>query len=154
MAAEFDYEEILKATDNFHPTRLTGKGSHGLVYKALLFKDNLEVAVKKPSQSLLQDNEIRVFSSLRSDEIPHPHVLQLLGTSSYYYGHEECDSFKQKHKVIVMELMPNGSIHDWLHTATKTPLTWPKRIEIAMQIARALQFLHERKPLVIHKDIK
>lgn len=40
-----------------------------------------------------------------------------------------------------------------LHAA-KTPPSWPKRVEIALQIARAVQFLHENNPLVIHRDIK
>lgn len=152
--AEFDYEEVAKATDNFNPTRLIGKGSHGWVYKGALLKDDKYrlVAVKKPppQPQCLHDinskleNEIRVLSSLRES----PHVLKLLGTSSY-------DSLenKNKHKVIVMELMPNGSLYDWLHSATAPP-TWPKRVEIAMQVARAVQFLHEGKPLVIHRDIK
>ncbi|KAK7302353.1 hypothetical protein RJT34_13240 [Clitoria ternatea] len=57
------------------------------------------------------------------------------------------------HKLIVMELMPNGSLHHLLHEA-KTPPTWPTRIETAMQIARAIGFLHEGKVMVIHRDIK
>ena len=144
--AEFDYQELVKATDNFNPTRIIGKGSHGMVYKGLLHKDNKLVAVKKPSQGLQSlhdnsklENEIRVLSSLREN----PHVLKLLGTSH--------DSLKNK--VIVMELLPNGSLHDWLH-ASKTPPSWPRRVEIAKQIARSVQFLHEGKPLVIHRDIK
>ncbi|XP_027338062.1 serine/threonine-protein kinase-like protein At5g23170 [Abrus precatorius] len=149
--ADFDYEELLKATDNFNPTMIIGKGSHGMVYKGVVFKENRLVAIKKPSQGLQSlhdnsklENEIRVLSSLCES----PHLVKLLGTS---YDHE--NSLKNKHKLIVMELMPNGSLHDWLHAA-KTPPTWPKRVEIAMQIARAVQFLHEGKPLVIHRDIK
>jgi serine/threonine protein kinase len=38
---------------------------------------------------------------------------------------------------LVMELMPNGSLHDLLHVFAALP-TWPKR----MQIAWAVQFLH------------
>lgn len=141
---EFDYEEVVKATENFNPRRIIGKGSHGMVYKGVLFNDRLQVAVKKPSEGLesLHDNsklenEIRVLSSLRES----PHVVNLLGTSIY----------NDHKKLIVMELMPNGSLHDLLHGhANKT--TWPKRVEIAMQIARAVQFLHEA--VVIHRDIK
>ncbi|KAF2319912.1 hypothetical protein GH714_020397 [Hevea brasiliensis] len=56
-------------------------------------------------------------------------------------------------KLLVMEFMPNGSLHEMLHVA-QTPPSWPKRVEIALQIARAVQFLHENNPLVIHRDIK
>ncbi|KAI4296203.1 hypothetical protein L6164_036179 [Bauhinia variegata] len=143
---EFEYQELVKATDNFNPTRLIGKGSHGLVYKGILIKDNNNlVAVKKPSRALQSQNdnsklqnEIRVLSSLRQN----PHVINLLGTS-----HDSSNN-----ELLVMEFMPNASLHDWLHKTTPPP--WPKRVQIAMQVARAVQFLHEGKPLVIHRDIK
>lgn len=143
---EYDYEELVKATENFSPKRLVGKGSHGSVYKGTV-KDNKLVAIKKPTYSpeVVHDNskldtEIRVLLSLREN----PHVINLLGTSH--------DSANNK-KLLVMELMPNGSLHDLLHVCT-TPPTWPKRVEIAIRVARAVQFLHEGKPLVIHRDIK
>lgn len=92
--AEFDYEELVKATDDFNPTRLIGKGK---ITVWLLH-------VKKPSQGLQSlhensyklENEIRVLSSLRAI----PHVLKLPGTSY--------DSFNNK--LIVIEHMPNGSM--------------------------------------------
>ncbi|MED6158398.1 hypothetical protein PIB30_032375 [Stylosanthes scabra] len=152
----FHYQELLKATDNFNPKTMIGKGSHGIVYKGLLPRNNnnntVAVAVKKPSslqESSLHrhddnsnklQNEIRVLSILRKS----PHVLNLLGTSR--------DSFDNK--VMVMELLPNGSLHDWLHGSRRPPPSWTKRVEIAMQISRAVQFLHEGKPTVIHRDIK
>ncbi|KAK7246889.1 hypothetical protein RIF29_41759 [Crotalaria pallida] len=158
---EFDYEEVVKATDNFNPTRLIGKGSHGLVYKGVLSKhNNTFVAIKKPSsqslhQSLHHDNinklqnEIQVLSSLSDN----PHVLKLLGTS---YDDSFNNNNNNNNKLIVIEFMPNGSLHDRLHdtTAQHQLPTWPKRVEITMQIVRAVQFLHEGKPLVIHRDIK
>nr|KYP63197.1 Serine/threonine-protein kinase-like protein At5g23170 family [Cajanus cajan] len=145
---EFDYEEIVKATENFNPRKMIGKGSHGMVYKGVVLKDNIKrlVAIKKPSQGLQSlhdnsklENEIRVLSSLGQN----PNVVNLLGTTSTSY----------EQKVIVMDLMPNGTLHDMLHV-NKTPPTWHKRVEIAMQIARSVQFLHEGKPVVIHRDIK
>ncbi|KAK7328314.1 hypothetical protein VNO77_22417 [Canavalia gladiata] len=151
--AEFDYKEVVKATDNFNITRMIGKGSHGMVYKGMLLKHNRLVAIKKRSEGLESvndnsklENEIRVLSCLSES----PYVVKFVGKSGNYYDN---DNDNDDNKVIVMELMPNGSLYHWLHHA-KTPLTWHKRIEISMQIARALQFLHERNPLVIHRDIK
>ncbi|KAG6711399.1 hypothetical protein I3842_05G051100 [Carya illinoinensis] len=142
---KYDYEELVNSTQSFSPARLIGRGSHGSVYKGVL-KDNKLVAIKKPTRGpealhdkSKLDNEIGVLSSLREN----PHVINLLGTSQ--------DSANGK--LLVMELMPNGSLHDLLHVSTAPP-TWPKRVEIATQIARAVRFLHEGKPLVIHRDIK
>lgn len=143
---DFDYDQLVKATESFSPTKLIGKGSHGMVYKAILV-DKL-VAIKKPLDqyhahqvSLLKlDNEICVLSSLPEN----PHVISLLGTS-----HQDSN----KNKLLVMEFMPNGSLHDLLHVAS-TPPPWPKRVEIAIRVARAVQFLHQGEPMVIHRDIK
>ncbi|XWS55287.1 hypothetical protein CRYUN_Cryun10bG0162400 [Craigia yunnanensis] len=145
---EFDYEELVKATQSFSPSRMIGKGSHGAVYEGVL-QDNKVVAVKRSSINSVEaqrdnlkklDNEIAILSSLRESS----HIISFLGASH--------DSAKND-KLLVMDLMPNGSLHDLLHVAA-TPPPWPKREEIAMQIARAVQFLHEGKPLVIHRDIK
>ncbi|KAM1392535.1 hypothetical protein ACFX2I_020100 [Malus domestica] len=139
----FDYDELVNATGRFSPTRMVGKGSHGMVYKAMLL--NKTVALKKPLQHRDNyskiENEICVLSSLPENR----HVISLLGTSQ--------DHSNGNNKLIVMEFMPNGSLHDLLHVAT-TPPSWPKRVEIAIQVARAVQFLHEGKPTVIHRDIK
>lgn len=156
---EFDYEVLVKATQSFSASRLMGKGSHGAVYEGIL-QDNKSVAVKrssingvKPQLDNLKklDNEISILSSLSES----PHIISFLGRSAS----NTQDSVKSDvvdDKLLVMELMPNGTLHDMLHDASATPPPWPKRVEIAMQIAKAVQFLHEGcKPLVIiHRDIK
>ncbi|OMO92240.1 hypothetical protein COLO4_17760 [Corchorus olitorius] len=150
--AEFDYEELVKATQSFSPSKLIGKGSHGSVYEGNL-SENRVVAIKRSSINIgvesqqrdnlkKLDNEISILSSLRESS----NIISFLGTATN-------DSAKSNDKLLVMELMPNGSLHDLLHVAA-TPPPWPKRVEIAMQIARAVQFLHEGNPLVIHRDIK
>ncbi|CAA7023465.1 unnamed protein product [Microthlaspi erraticum] len=149
---EFDYEKLVTATDGFSPSRLIGKGSHGYVYKGLLHEEDKRhsvVAIKTPSlspspSSLLfekseqmkkLENEINVLSSLPCS----PHVLSFL-------GHAE-------KRLMVVELMPNGSLHQLLHVSTTLPPpTWLKRIEIALQIARAVHFLHGQG--IVHRDIK
>ncbi|XP_010454598.1 PREDICTED: serine/threonine-protein kinase-like protein At5g23170 [Camelina sativa] len=153
---EFDYKELVTATDQFSPSQLIGKGSHGYVYKALLDHDHHKiVAIKTPSslplspsstssssspsslkseQTKKLENEINVMSSLPCNQ----HVLSFL-------GHAE-------KKLMVVEYMPNGSLHHLLHVSASPLPTWLKRIEVALQIARAVHFLHDKG--VIHRDIK
>ncbi|KAJ8755598.1 hypothetical protein K2173_022193 [Erythroxylum novogranatense] len=154
MVGYFDYEQLVKATEAFSHSRLIGKGSHGSVYKGVL-EGNKLVAIKKSSvgvdhvskdNSKKLENEIRVLSSLRDRS---PHIIKILGHSSQ----DSAVKTKVINKLLVMEFMPNGSLHDWLHVAN-TPPSWTRRVDIAIQIGRALHSLHERKPVVIHRDIK
>lgn len=142
---EFDYEELEAATENFASSRIIGKGSHGCIYRGTL-KDGTVVAIKKQSLGLQKlqdnsklDNEIRILLSLP----PNPYLISLLGTSRDCAGN----------RVLVMEHMPNGTLHDLLHAAPSPP-PWPKRVQAAIQVAKAVQFIHEAEPLVIHRDIK
>ncbi|KAF5733177.1 putative Kinase APK1B chloroplast [Tripterygium wilfordii] len=148
---EFEYEELVKATENFCESRLVGRGSHGSVYKAILHhhhnnsQNDVVVAVKRSSGGLDDEklhNEIGMLSSLSST-----HIIKFLGTSH-----------NQK-LLLVTEFMSNGSLHDLLHSSSFPPPPWPKRVEIALQIANAVRFLHEggcggKSGVIVHRDIK
>ncbi|KAL3538522.1 hypothetical protein ACH5RR_001888 [Cinchona calisaya] len=155
---EFKYEELEEATENFSQSRLIGKGSHGYVYKGILKNshnhnenDRQLVAVKKQSLGLRKlkdnsklENEVNILSSLPKSLS----LINLLGISH--------DS--DNNKVLVMEYMPNGTLDEMLHGAASVtcsdPPAWPKRAQIAVQIAKAVQFLHEANPPIVHRDIK
>lgn len=141
---EFNYEELEMATESFSPSRIIGKGSHGIVYKGTL-NDGKVVAIKKTfsgeeDNTKKLENEIVNLSSIGEN----PYIINLIGTS-----HDSATS-----KLLVIELFPNGSLHDSLHVATSAPLSWSRRIETILRLARALQFLHESSPSIIHRDIK
>ncbi|KAG6466247.1 serine/threonine-protein kinase-like protein At5g23170 [Zingiber officinale] len=144
---ELSYEEIEAATQNFDPSQLIGKGSHGSVYRGTL-GDGRIVAVKKPSggvQSLQNhaklNNEIDVLASLRDPPIS---IVEFVG---FTRAPASC-------RLLVMEFLPNGSLHALIH-ASPTPPEWRLRGAIALQIARAVLYLHEASPAsVVHRDVK
>ncbi|KAF5840389.1 kinase-like domain-containing protein [Dunaliella salina] len=118
-----------------------GGGGFSIVYRG--FWRGTPVAIKKwfdPSMSdeLMQEfrEEVMTLQSLR-----HPNVLQFLGVC-----------MKPPNLCMVTEHMP-FNLHSVLYTS-KTQLDKPKIIEMAKDIARALSYLHSRKPAVVHRDIK
>ncbi|KAJ8500451.1 hypothetical protein OPV22_011003 [Ensete ventricosum] len=140
---EFSYEDVEAATNSFSSDQLIGKGSHGSVYRGVL-KGGEVVAVKRPSggtQFLENDaklsNEIDILASVKN-----PSIVNLIGVSR-----------SPTSKLLVMEFMHHGSLHDLLHSSSAAP-AWPRRAVMALQVARAVLSLHEAAPAVIHRDIK
>ncbi|KAL5222376.1 hypothetical protein ABZP36_027089 [Zizania latifolia] len=146
---EFSYEEVEAATGGFAAKNLVGKGSHGSVYKARLKggaggRVPAVVAVKRASHSQGEaklDNEIAVLAAARQ-----PGVVSLVGVVAPAVG-------SKGQRMLVMEYMDNGSLHDLLHRSPKPP-PWPRRVEIALHVASAVQALHAAEPRVIHRDVK
>lgn len=64
-------------------------------------------------------------------------------------------SFKTEEGVLVLEFAPNGNLHDKLRNNTGLVLPWQNRASVAIQVARALEYLHEKLDLqIIHGDLK
>ena len=63
-------------------------------------------------------------------------------------------------RILVFEFTSRGSLYDRLHknnkgTLTTDPLSWASRMDIAFQVALALQYLHEEaNPPILHRDVK
>lgn len=142
----FAYSDILDATNNFSADTFLGKGSHGTVYKAAFHGGALVAAVKitKPKTS----NEIEILSHLKKN----PRLVNLIG----FCNDQTQTNNINNNKLIVVEYMPNGSLHELLHSTKKPvrPPSWTARVRFAVQVAKAVRLLHSSEPPVIHRDIK
>ncbi|XP_076940164.1 putative receptor-like protein kinase At1g49730 [Bidens hawaiensis] len=141
MFTKFSYKETKKATNNFNT--IIGQGGFGTVYKAQL-NDGSTVAVKhmdKVSEQAVEEfcREIELLARLH-----HRHLVALKGFCI------------QKHERFLMyEYMENGSLKDHLHTLGVPRLSWQTRIQIAIDVANALEYLHFYcDPPLCHRDIK
>ncbi|XP_047319245.1 serine/threonine-protein kinase-like protein At3g51990 [Impatiens glandulifera] len=145
---EFQYSDLENATNGFSDQKLLGKGSHGLVYKGVLSSGRL-VAVKKstlinrppssPYSNNEVDNEIEILSQLQS-----PCLVNLVGFTAS----------PASNRLLVVEFMSNGTLYDVLHSSSRQPPNWGRRIRFALQTAKAIHGLHSLNPPVIHRDIK
>ncbi|XP_073130697.1 serine/threonine-protein kinase-like protein ACR4 [Henckelia pumila] len=146
-AQKFTYEELEKAADGFKEESLVGKGSFSCVFKGVL-KDGTIVAVKRAivSPDMKNSKEFHTELDLLS-RLNHAHLLNLLGY---------CEDAGER--LLVYEFMANGSLHQHLHCKSqelKEQLDWVRRVTIAVQAARGIEYLHGYAcPPVIHRDIK
>ncbi|XP_050208061.1 G-type lectin S-receptor-like serine/threonine-protein kinase LECRK1 [Mercurialis annua] len=137
----FTYDELNKATNNFRNE--IGKGAFGTVFRGILLTSNRVVAVKRLERGVADGerefrNEMKVIGRTH-----HRNLVRLFG-----YCHDGTN------RLLVYEFMNDGSLVDFLFNAEQKP-AWEERIDIALNIARGLFYLHEEcATQVIHCDIK
>ncbi|KAK8947413.1 Receptor-like serine/threonine-protein kinase ALE2 [Platanthera zijinensis] len=141
----FSHVELMRATSNFSPERIIGKGGSSLVFKGI-FPDGKELAIKtlKPSKDSLQQflSEIDVLDTLN-----HENIVSLLGFCL------ENNSF-----ALIYDFFPRGSLEENLHRSKEHSFLfhWNDRYRISIGVAEALSYLHgcEATESVIHMDVK
>ncbi|OEL22731.1 L-type lectin-domain containing receptor kinase IV.2 [Dichanthelium oligosanthes] len=140
----FSYKELFHATRGFSDKRLLGKGGFGSVYKGVLHKSAMEVAVKKVSHESKQGMEEFLTEASSIGQLRHRNLVQLLGYCR-----------RKGELLLVYDYMPNGSLDKYLYDRSKGTLDWPQRFHIIRGVASGLLYLHEEwEQIVIHRDVK
>ncbi|KAJ6429618.1 hypothetical protein OIU84_021093 [Salix udensis] len=119
-----------------------GQGSCGTVYHALWYGS--DVAVKVFSKQEYADDIILAFRQEVSlmKRLRHPNVLLFMGAVT-----------SPQRLCIVTEFLPRGSLFRLLQRNT-TKLDWRRRVHMALDIARGMNYLHHCNPPIIHRDLK
>ncbi|CAH1438690.1 unnamed protein product [Lactuca virosa] len=145
------YGQLLKATNGFSEDNLIGEGGFSSVYKGVL-GDHVDriVAVK-----LIHLQNRGAHKSFMAEceawrSIRHRNLLKIITSCS------SVDFQGNDFKALVYEFMPNGSLNDWLHsTASASKLNLLQRIKILIDVASALDYLHNHcLPTIVHCDVK
>ncbi|XP_061947722.1 LEAF RUST 10 DISEASE-RESISTANCE LOCUS RECEPTOR-LIKE PROTEIN KINASE-like 2.4 isoform X2 [Populus nigra] len=139
------YSDIKKMTKSFVNT--LGEGGFGNVYRGKLPDNGRLVAVKILKESKGDGEEFmnEVASISRTS---HVNVVTLLGFC-----------YERNKRALIYEFMPNGSLDNFLSDKgsphTNYRLEWKKLYEIAVGIARGLEYLHRGcNTRIVHFDIK
>ncbi len=131
----------------FGPYRILdqlGRGGMGVVYLAEDTRDERRVAIKVlPKDVDLDEDRLarfsregRVLEELKS--LKHPNIAQIYEQAEY--GGQPC---------IVLEYVPGDTLAERLR---KGPLPIPETLQIALQIADALESAHQQR--IVHRDLK
>ncbi|XP_057550416.1 probable LRR receptor-like serine/threonine-protein kinase At3g47570 isoform X2 [Amaranthus tricolor] len=150
------YQALFKATNGFSSENWIGSGTFRIVYKGIIDENGSTVAIKMfnleyhgASRSFMAECDV-----LR--RIRHRNLIKII---------KACSSIDYKgrdFKALVYEYMENGSLEDWLHPTkpvdrddTSRNLNLHQRIDIAIDIAFALDYLHNScDTSIVHCDLK
>ncbi|KAK3032579.1 hypothetical protein RJ639_037343 [Escallonia herrerae] len=137
-------EELKMATRNFR-IRI-GVGATSYVYLAQL-GDGRFGAVKRVMEERGGSKKMFLDEVSILLRISHPNLVGLMGFC-----------LEKDEQLLLLEYVPNKSLFDRMHTykgQLSGTLSWSNRLSIALDIARALDYLHSvADPPVIHRDIK
>nr|XP_043620945.1 probable receptor-like protein kinase At5g59700 [Erigeron canadensis] len=139
---ELPLQEVLLATKNFAEENLIASGGYGPVYKGESASHGMIAVKRLDPKSSQGDVEFRKEISLLS-EYKHRNIVSLLGF---------CD--ENDEKILVYKFESNGSLNKHLH---KKDLSWIQRLQICLDAARGLKYLHDDVGLqqrILHRDVK
>ncbi|XVF86730.1 hypothetical protein PTKIN_Ptkin18bG0065600 [Pterospermum kingtungense] len=137
----FTYSQIVSITGNFRT--IIGEGGFGKVYLGT-WTDNTPVAVKVLSASSRQGYKEFQAEAKLLVIVHHRNLVSLIGY---------CDEGGKL--ALIYEYMENGNLRQHLSETNQDILKWKERLQIAIDAAQGLEYLHNGcKPPIVHRDLK
>ncbi|KAK7385401.1 hypothetical protein VNO78_31118 [Psophocarpus tetragonolobus] len=130
--------------DDLRIKERVGAGSFGTVYSSEWHGS--DVAVKVLTVQDFHDDQLKEF--LREvaimKRVRHPNVVLFMGAVT-----------KRPHLSIVTEYLPRGSLFRLIHKPASGEILDPRRrLRMALDVAKGINYLHCLKPPIVHWDLK
>ncbi|KAL2549762.1 putative LRR receptor-like serine/threonine-protein kinase MRH1 [Forsythia ovata] len=138
--------ELETACEDF--SNVIGSSSICTLYKGTL-SSGVEIAVASPAVASAKDwsNSLEVQLRNKIDtlsKVNHKNFINLIG----YCGEE-----KPFTRMMVFEYAPNGTLFEHLHIKEAEHLDWAMRLRIAMGMAYCLEYMHQLRPVIPHRNL-
>ncbi|XP_076921750.1 uncharacterized protein LOC143583293 [Bidens hawaiensis] len=136
---KLDYEIVW---EDLITKRIIGQGSCGTVYHGLWHGSDVAIKLftyqEYPADAMvLFKQEVSLMKRLR-----HPNILLFMGAVT-----------SPQHLCIVTEFLIRGSLFQILQQKSAR-LDWRRRLQMAIDIARGMNYLHQYNPPIVHRDLK
>ncbi|XP_023530026.1 calmodulin-binding receptor-like cytoplasmic kinase 3 [Cucurbita pepo subsp. pepo] len=143
-SVHLNMSQVARATQDFSPALRIGEGGFGTVYKAQLENGHV-VAIKRSKKELFENSRTDFSSEVELlSKIDHRSLVKLLGHVDH--GNE---------RIIITEYVGNGTLREHLDGVHGKVLDFNQRLEIAIDIAHGLTYLHMyAEKQIIHRDVK
>lgn len=147
VPTKFRYNELEVATDDFQS--VIGRGASASVFKGIL-SDGTAVAVKRIETEERGEKEFRSEVAAIAS-VQHVNLVRLIGYCCV-----------PRLRFIVYEFVPRGSLDKWIfaqgcsnHGGLGGCLSWDLRARVAIDVAKALSYLHhDCRSRILHLDLK
>eukprot|EP00850_Spirogloea_muscicola_P023050 SM000325S12643 [mRNA] locus=s325:81290:87287:+ [translate_table: standard] len=119
-----------------------GQGSYGKVYRGDW--QGSDVAVKVFLEQDIQQEALQEFKAEVAimRRLRHPNVVLFMGCVT-----------KPPHLSILTEFCPRGSLYRLLHRPNRE-VDERRRIRMALDVAKGMNYLHRSSPPIVHRDLK
>jgi serine/threonine protein kinase len=137
----YAFTDIIAVTNRFRDK--LGQGGYGSVYKGVVLPGSVHIAVKMLEGNSNCNGEDFISEVSTIGRINHVNVVRLDGFCA-----------EEIRRALVYEYMPHGSLDKYIFSAEKS-FSWDKLNEIALGIARGINYLHQGCDMqILHFDIK
>lgn len=141
-SVHLNFSQIAKATHSFSASFKIGEGGFGTVYKGQL-PGGQWIAIKRAKKEHFDSPEFSSEVEILS-KIDHRNLVKLLGYVD-----------KGNERLIVTEYVSNGTLREHLDGQGDKILDFNQRLEIAIDVAHGLTYLHlYAEKQIIHRDVK